>query len=133
MPTIDKPQLRIDADITGPNPKATLTVTYTVHWDEYDQHSRQLFSEGWKVIGADSGAGEDGTDDTVTGRGAADIVRFSSEGQASTEREIVIELDVDTLDEDPGSNTDEIKVLVSLDPVGPFRAEETSNRVLIAA
>ena len=133
MPTIDDLQLRIDADITGPNPKATLTVTYTVLWDEYDQRSRQLYSEGWKVIGADSAAGEDGEDDTVTGRGAADIVRFSSEGQSSTEREIVIELDVDVLDEDPGSNTDEIKVLVSLDPVGPFRVEETSNRVLIAA
>ena len=29
MATIDKPQLRIDADITGPNPQATLTVTST--------------------------------------------------------------------------------------------------------
>ena len=104
-----------------------------MHWDDYDQASHQLYSEGWKVIGADSGAGEDGTDDTVTGRGAADIERFSSEGRASSEREIVIELDVDTLDEDPGSNTDEIKVLVSLDPVGPFHAEETSNRVLVTA
>jgi hypothetical protein len=133
MPTMDKPRLRIDADVTGPDPKATLTVTYTVHWDDYDQRSHQLYSEGWKVIGADSGAGEDGTDDTITSRGAADIVRFSSEGRASTEREIVIELDLPRLDEDPGTNTDEIKVEVSLDPVGPFAVEETSNRILVAA
>ena len=104
-----------------------------MHWDDYDQRSHQLYSEGWKVIGADSGAGEDGTDDTITSRGAADIVRFSSEGRASTEREIVIELDLPRLDEDPGVNTDEIKVEVSLDPVGPFAVEETSNRILVAA
>jgi len=133
MATRHKPQLRIDADITRPEPQATRTLTHTVHWDEYDQRSHQLYSEGWKVIGADSGTGEDGTDDTITGRGAADIVRFSSEGRSSTEREIVIELDVSSLDEDPGSNTDEIKVEVSLDPVGPFAVEETSNRVLVSA
>ena len=121
MPTIDKPQLRIDADITGPNPKATLTVTYTVHWDDYDQRSRQLYSEGWKVIGADSACrrGRHGRHRHRPRRRGHRP--FSSEGQASTEREIVIELDVDTLDEDPGSNADEIKVQVSLDPVGPFR------------
>ena len=85
------------------------------------------------MLGADSGAGEDGTDDTITSRGAADINRFSSQGRSTSEHEIVIELDVAELDEDPGSNIDEIKVSVSLDPVGPFRAEEASNRVLVTA
>ena len=45
----------------------------------------------------------------------------------------MIELDLPSLDEDPGANTDEIKVEVSLDPVGPFAVEETSNRILVAA
>lgn len=132
MATINRPQLRADVDVTGANPTATLTVTYTVDWDDYDRNSRQLYQESWALFGADGGPGEDGTDDRITGRGAADIVRFGSDGSASTEREIVIEIDPDQLDEDPGAaNTDELKVEVTLSPVGPFGDAELSNRVLV--
>lgn len=133
MASLDKPTLRIDADVVGPNPTATLTIGYTVHWDAYDQASRQEYREGWKIIGADSAGGEDGTDDTITGMGAATFVWISSDGSASSEHEIVVELDFDELDEDPGSNLDEIKAEDSLTPRVPARVAETSNRVLVSA
>ena len=132
MPTIDQPQLRIDADVTGPNPTATLTVDYTVHWNDYERTSHQSYSEYWNVIGADSSSGEDGQDDTIMGAGAAYFHRLASDGSATTDRQLVIELDFEELDEDPGSNLDEIKVEVSLTPVPVTQVEELSNRVLIS-
>ena len=60
------------------------------------------------------------------------MVRFSSGGQASVDREIVIELDLDELDEDnDAQNPDEIRVSVTLEPVGPFDDSQESNRVLL--
>ncbi|MGH9258545.1 MAG: hypothetical protein ACRD08_01410 [Acidimicrobiales bacterium] len=59
-------------------------------------------------------------------------MRFSSGGQASVDREIVIELDLDELDEDnDAQNPDEIRVSVTLEPVGPFDDSQESNRVLL--
>ncbi|HEY5787577.1 MAG TPA: hypothetical protein VIT65_22655 [Microlunatus sp.] len=133
MAELDKPQLRIDADVTGPNPSATLTVTYTAHWDTYDQNSRQQYREFWKVVGADQGVGEDGVDDFIRQTPAHEFIFVASDGSASSVHEIVIEMELPALDEDPGANIDEIKVEVSLTPETPDRVEELSNRVLISA
>lgn len=133
MASISDVDLSIEADAVGNDPQAVLTVTYTAEFDEYDQTSNQLYQETWRVFGADRGAGEDGVDDTIQSTpAAAPVVRFSSGGQASVDREIVIELDLDELDEDnDAQNPDEIRVSVTLEPVGPFDDSQESNRVLL--
>jgi hypothetical protein len=132
MASINDVDLSIEADAVGNDPQAVLTVTYTAEFDEYDQTSNQLYQESWRVFGADRGAGEDGIDDTIQRNPVAVPVRFSSGGQASVDREIVIELDLDELDEDnDAQNPDEIRVSVNLVPVGPFDDSQESNRVLL--
>ncbi|HEY5848246.1 MAG TPA: hypothetical protein VIT42_15780, partial [Microlunatus sp.] len=87
----------------------------------------------WKVVGADQGVGEDGVDDFIRQTPAHEFIFVASDGSASSVHEIVIEMDLPALDEDPGANIDEIKVEVSLTPETPDRVEELSNRVLISA
>lgn len=133
MATMDQPQLRIDADITGANPHATLTVNYTVQWSDYDRQSHQPYEEVWVIWGADQQAGEDGVDDRIVGLGALGRRLIASDGSASSDFEIVIERDVADLDEDFGAAQDEIKVEVVLEPKAAARVSELSHRVLIAA
>jgi hypothetical protein len=131
MASISNVDLRIEADAVGPDPQAVLTVTYDVTWDDYDQGSNQLYQQGWRVFGSDRAAGEDGVDDTLQTTPALEIVRFSSNGHPTSEREIVITRDLSVLNEDSG--TDEIRVEVSLSPVGPFGDSAESNRILVTA
>jgi hypothetical protein len=132
MASITNVRLDIDANVLGPNPTADVEITYDITWDDFDQASNQLYQEHWKLIGADRGAGEDGVDDYLTGRGAAEIVRFSSNGQPTTlNRQIVISgLDLSELDED-ATGTDEVRAVVTLTPVGPFSDSEESHRVVL--
>jgi hypothetical protein len=108
----------------SPSPTTSLGTTY-------DQGSNQLYQEGWRLFGSDRAAGEDGVDDTLQTTPALEIVRFSSNGHPTSEREIVITRDLSVLNEDSG--TDEIRVEVSLSPVGPFGDSAESNRILVTA
>lgn len=133
MATIDSLQLRIDVDAVGPNPRATLMVSYTAHWDAYDRASRQAYQQEWVIWGGDAGPGEDGEDDRITGSGALDDTQVSSDGSASSQHELELVIDLPDLDEDPGSALDEIKVEVKLVPMTPRTVSETTNRVLVNA
>lgn len=133
MATIDKPELRIDVDAIGPHPRATLTVTYTVHWDDFDRASHQGYQQEWVIWGGDAGPGEDGEDDRITGSALTDETQVSSDGSARSEHRFEVIIDLPDLDEDAGAALDEIKVEVKLIPVTPRTVSETSNRVLVNA
>ncbi len=131
MARISDVSLSIDAEVLGNDPQATLTVNYTAEFDLYDRTSNQLYEEGWRVFGADGGAGEDQVDDTIQTTPAGQALRFQADGQSRVDREIVIQLDTAELDEDV-QNPDEIKASVSLTPVGPFDDSQLSNRVVLS-
>ena len=71
MATIERARLSIDADATGAHPRATLTVTYTVFYDEFDQASHQRYRQTWRIVGVDGE--EDNTVQTTPGGRAAGV------------------------------------------------------------
>jgi len=108
---------------------ADIEIDYDIDWDSYDQASNQLYQENWKLVGDDTGpAGEDGQDETLTGQGAADIVRFAADGQPGTHRHLAFTIPVEALNDDTAGE-DEVRAVVTLTPVGPFGDSEESKLV----
>ena len=125
MARISNVELSVVRDVAN----ADIQIDYDIDWDSYDQASNQLYQESWKLIGDDTGpAGEDGQDETLTGQGAADIVRFAAYGQPTTHRHLAFTIPVEALDDDT-TGEDEVRAVVTLTPVGPFGDSEASKLV----
>jgi hypothetical protein len=125
MARISNVELSVVEDVAN----ADIEIDYDIDWDSYDRASNQLYQENWKLVGDDTGpVGEDGEDETLTGQGAADIVRFAADGQSSTHRHLAFTIPVEALNDDT-TGEDEVRAVVTLTPVGPFGDSEESRLV----
>jgi hypothetical protein len=126
MASISDVRLSVVEDVAN----AEIGIETDIEFDTYDMATNQLDNWHWKLIGPDRLAGEDGEDDTLTGQGAADIVRISADGQASKTHHFELTLPLQELDEDL-TGEGEVRAVITITPVGPFGDSEESNKVTL--
>jgi hypothetical protein len=132
MATITTPQLSLTP---SSRPGETLIhLTYTVTFDLFDKASDQPYTEVLKVVGDDTDVGDPasaGPDDLLQTLFMAGPIRASEASTAGTlvrrhEREIQTAL----LDEDPGPDSDEIRIVVTLTPDPPRAVGPTESTLV---
>lgn len=151
MASITNLVLDIEVVNDGANLVANVTASYRVNWSSYDQNSNQPYREVCKLIGDDTGItpAEDGTDDSIVNgqlfpqllfppfpAGPGPVVSpliplfntVASNGLAFVDRVHTKTINLSSLDEDQGlvPNPDEIRALVSLEPVLPAAVSRES-------
>jgi len=114
--------------------KAEVDVTYDISFDEFDQKTDQVYVEICKLIGDDTGTGDEvaaGPDDVIGYLTPMFFRNTRANGARSLTRHFTKVFRTADLNEDRGSvsNPDEIRALVTLTPVMPRAAERESNLV----
>lgn len=133
MATIGDVVLRITDQPDGKS--AVVDVTYDITFDTYDQNSNQTYAEVCRLIGDDTIVGDPpaaGTDDTLGFLTPLFFRHTRSDGQPTLRREWTKKFRMADLDEDRGQipNPDEIRALVSLEPIPPAASRRESNVVI---
>lgn len=115
--------------------KAEVDVTYDISFDEFDQKTDQVYVEVCKLIGDDTGTGDEpaaGPDDVIGYLTPLFFRNTRANGARSLTRHFSKVFRKADLNEDraPVSNPDEIRALVTLTPVMPSATERQSNLVI---
>jgi hypothetical protein len=115
--------------------EAVVEVTYDINFDTYDQHSDQAYQEVCRLMGDDTIVGDPpaaGTDDTLGFLTPLFFRDTRSGGQATLTRQWKKTFRMADLDEDRGDipNPDEIRALVTLNPIPPAASRRESNVVI---
>jgi hypothetical protein len=154
MATISGLTLEVEVVNDGADLVANVTAAYRINWSISDQASEQPYREVCKLVGDDSGIdpAEDGADDAIVdgqlfpqllfppfrplpGQPAIPVPSgtVSSNGQPFLDRVHTKTIDLSRLDEDqdPVSNPDEIRAVVSLTPVLATAVTRESAQVLL--
>jgi hypothetical protein len=135
MATISTPQLSIVRDVDN----ADITVTYTITWSAFDQLTNLAYNESWKLIGDDTAQDGDnlplGDDPIPLGLMFFPLGGLKSNGQATTSRTLTKTIGwVDLNEDDNGGNLDdEIRAVVTLQPLLPETASRESAAVVVVA
>ena len=114
--------------------EAVVDVTYEIAFDSYDQNSNQVYTEVCRLIGDDTHV-EDPTsaapDDTLGFLTPLFVRNTRSDGKPSLSRQWTKTFRMADLDEDRAAipNPDEIRALVTLNPIMPVAASRESNMV----
>ena len=110
---------------------ALIQVSYTITATHHDSQHEQAYRELVQLVGDDSGRGEDGHDELISGATVWDgVVVFTTSQVAFTQtREVTLPSSI--LDEDPGPmiREDEIRARVTLIPLPPVSPSRDSNLV----
>jgi hypothetical protein len=118
----------VDLSVVPDVANANVVIDTDISFDEFDVASNQLYDLHWSLIGPDRLAGEDGVDDTLISKGAAELIRFRPDGQASMTHHLAFTIPLEELNEDL-TGEDEVRAVMGLNPVGPFGDSAESNRV----
>ena len=133
MATIGEVVLKITNQPGGKD--AVVDVKYDVVFDVYDQSSNQPYAEVCRLMGDDTNVPGDSTaagpDDTLGFLTPMFFNDTRSDGKPSLSRHWTKTFSLVDLDEDRGpiANPDEIRALVTLEPVPPVPARRESNLV----
>ncbi|MGI8686610.1 MAG: hypothetical protein ACR2MO_16225 [Acidimicrobiales bacterium] len=113
---------------------AVVEVTYDINFDSYDQGSDQVYQEVCRLIGDDTNVGDPqsaGTDDTIGFLTPLFFRNTRAGGQAKLSRHWNKTFRMADLDEDRGiPDPDEIRALVTLNPIPPAASMRESNLVV---
>lgn len=114
--------------------EAVVDVRYDIVFDSYDQNSNQVYAEVCRLMGDDTILGDPpaaGTDDTLGFLTPLFFRNTRSDGQPSLSRHWTRTFRLADLDEDRGPipNPDEIRALVTLNPLPPAATSRESNVV----
>jgi hypothetical protein len=114
---------------------AVVEVTYDIEFDTYDQHSDQPYQEVCRLMGDDTIIGDPpaaGTDDTLGFLTPLFFRDTRSAGQPKLTRQWKKTFRLADLDEDRGNipDPDEIRALVTLNPIPPAASRRESNVVI---
>jgi hypothetical protein len=124
----------VKLQITLQELKAEVDVTYDISFDEYDQKTDQVYVEVCKLIGDDTGTGDEldaGPDDVIGYLTPLFFRNTRANGARTLARHFTKVFRTADLNEDRGtvSNPDEIRALVTLTPVMPSAVKRESNLV----
>jgi len=112
--------------------EAFVEVTYEVAFDSYDQHANQAYVEVCRLIGDDTNTGDPpGPDQPLGFLTPLFVTNTRSDGKPTLKRDWKKTFRKTDLDEDRGAmpNPDEIRAVVTLNPIQPALASRESNLV----
>ncbi len=120
----------VELKIAVKGTSASVDVVYEIAFDSFDQNSNQSYVEVCRVIGDDTATGDVPGEDTTIGFLTPMFVTDTrSDGKPTLKRTWKKAFRVSDLDEDRGTNVDEIRALVTLTPVLPAATKRESNLV----